>query len=238
MGGLALIGSLGVVCFVRAFGIIFLGSPRFSPLPHGKEKKSYMTASLALLLAGCLGLSFLPGRIIFIVDKAMESWETELPPFHAPLNGLVPLDTVAALNLSLFIILAVGVGWILFRKKTSESAQPVPLETWSCGYINPLSPRFQYTASSFGEILSKTYHWIIPSRFHWPGLSGVFPRKSGFSTITYDRILGGLLVPSIRAWGDKVSVLLKLQQGRTSLYLLYILAAFIAVLCWGSWSLR
>jgi hydrogenase-4 component B len=238
IGGLGLIGSLSVVCFVRAFGIIFLGSPRFSLPLHGKEKKSFMAASLTLLLAACLGLSFLPGRIVFILGKAMESWETELSPVHTPLDNLVSLKTIAALNISLFIVLGAGMGWLLLRKKTSGLEQPDQLETWSCGYLNPVSPRFQYTASSFGEILSKTYHWVVPFKFHGPSLGGFFPRKSGFSTITYDRILGGILIPAIRLWVDKVSVLLKIQQGRTSIYILYILIAFVIALCWGSWSLR
>jgi hydrogenase-4 component B len=238
LGGLALIGSLGVVCFVRAFGVVFLGSPRFSLVLHGKEKKSFMTASLALLLAACLGLSFLPGRMLFILGKAMESWETELPALHPPLNSLVPLDLIAALNLSLFILLGLGVGWILWREKTSKAQQPESLETWSCGYIDPTSPRLQYTASSFGEILTKNYHWVVPFKLRWPSLRGFFPRKSGFAVISYDRILGGILLPSIRSWINRISVLLKIQDGRTSIYLLYIVVAFIAVLCWGSWSLR
>lgn len=233
IGGLALIGSLSVVSFVRSFGTIFLGSPRFSFGLHGKEKKGFMAASLALLLAACLGLGFFPGRILFAVGKAMEPGPG-IP--SAPLDGLVPFGLIAALNLALFLVLGLGIGWILLRKK-NPAGEPARPETWSCGYADPTSPRLQYTASSFGEILSKTYHWVLPFRFHRPVLGGPFPRKSGFATITYDRILGGILIPSFRSFGDKASVLLKIQQGRTSIYLLYIVIAFLAALCWGSWSL-
>ncbi len=235
IGGLALIGTLSVVCFVRAFGTLFLGSPRFSLKPHDQEKKGFMIFTLSLLLGGCMGLAFLPGRILFILGKAMETWESGSVP--SSLESLVPLGVLALLNLSLLIVFGAGVGWFALRKKKFLFQQPQALETWSCGYNGPTSPRVQYTASSFGEILSGVYQWAIPSRLHQPNVKGPLPPPSWFATLPFDRILGGILIPSIRSWGDRVSVLLKLQQGRTSIYLLYIVVVFIAALCWGSWSL-
>jgi hypothetical protein len=181
----------------------------------------------------------------------METWETV--PVPSSLESLVPLRVLALLNLLLFVVLAAGIGWFFLKKKKSMREQPIGLvqptgqeqpgrlemglETWSCGYIDPTSPRLQYTASSFGEILTKTYHWFIPSRSHEPSPVGAFAGKSWFATLPYDRILGGFLIPTIRHWGDRISVLLKLQQGRTSIYLLYIVVIFLVALCWGSWTL-
>ncbi len=235
IGGLALIGALSVVCFVRAFGTLFLGSPRFSLNPHDQEKKGFMILSLSLLLGACLGLSFLPGRILSMLGKAMETWETGTVP--SSLETLVPLGILAQVNLSLFVVLGAGIGWLALKKKKTLNEQPQVLETWSCGYIDPTSPRLQYTASSFGEILSGVYRWAIPFRIHLPNVKGPLPGKSWFATLPFDRILGGILIPSIRTWGDRISVLLKLQQGRTSIYLLYIVVIFLVALCWGSWSL-
>ncbi|HEY3110111.1 MAG TPA: proton-conducting transporter membrane subunit, partial [Chloroflexota bacterium] len=57
---LALTGGLSVACFVRAFGVPFLGIPRAGLRPRGDGPAS-TRAGLALLAAGCVGLGLLPG---------------------------------------------------------------------------------------------------------------------------------------------------------------------------------
>ncbi len=64
VAALALIGGLAAACFAKAFGIVFLGTPR-APLPAGAADPGMrMKAPLALLAAACPAIGFLSPWIV------------------------------------------------------------------------------------------------------------------------------------------------------------------------------
>jgi hypothetical protein len=95
----------------------------------------------------------------------------------------------------------------------------------------------QYTASSFGEPVVRTYKSVFPLRFRRMSLRGLFPPKTRFGIIETDWILGGFLLPVIRRFEAWFARFRGMQQGKTSIYLLYILVVFVLALAWGIGSL-
>jgi hypothetical protein len=103
--------------------------------------------------------------------------------------------------------------------------------TWGCGYAAP-TPRIQYTASSFAQILVGLFSWALLPRKHRPGELGLFPGKSDFHSEVPDTVLDRAVLPA--AWGAaRVFAWFRLlQQGRIQVSLLFILAALFVLLLW------
>ena len=64
VGILALIGGLAAACFVKVFGVAFLGRPRSREAEHAQEAPLAMRAGMSLLAAACLWIGILPGLFL------------------------------------------------------------------------------------------------------------------------------------------------------------------------------
>ena len=235
IGSLSLVGALGLVCFTRAFGSVFLGRPRFTTptIPHGRDP--WMSVSLGILLVLCLGIGFLPVYLLPLLRQVLNAWAPEISGVP-PLESLLPLGTIGQFNLLLAVSLFLILGWLAWVKKEIWFPQEKNVGTWDCGYQDASSPRLQYTASSFGEGASHLFRWATALRLYRPVIRGPFPQRSKFESVVPERLLGGFLVPLLNHWGDNFMRLRQLQQGQTSIYLFYIFIALLLALAWGSWS--
>src|SRR5204863_5443791 len=61
---LALSAALAAACFVRAFGITFLGRPRTAAAEHAKEVDRFSLAAMFVLAGLCVLTGILPGFVI------------------------------------------------------------------------------------------------------------------------------------------------------------------------------
>src|SRR5512140_3328792 len=68
---LALTGGLAAACFVKAFGVTFLGRPRSPHAEHATEAPPRMLVGMGILGAACLALGLLPGYAIRLLDGAV-----------------------------------------------------------------------------------------------------------------------------------------------------------------------
>ena len=95
--------------------------------------------------------------------------------------------------------------------------------TWDCGYAAP-GARMQYSASSFAAPLLGAFG----------RLSGVQEQRSptSFSTHPVDLVLDRVAVPLWHAVQRSALRLRPMQQGRLSLYLIYVMAALLALLAY------
>jgi hypothetical protein len=93
--------------------------------------------------------------------------------------------------------------------------------TWGCGYTAP-TPRMQYTASSFAA----------PLLLAFGRLSSVRTERapSAFASHAVDPVLAGLVLPAWRGLRAAADRLRRLQRGRLALYLVYMIAALLALL--------
>jgi hypothetical protein len=107
---------------------------------------------------------------------------------------------------------------LVMRRRSIRSA-----ETWSCGYV-ATTERMQYTASSFAAPLLAAFGQ----------LSGVRHQRSptSFATHPVDLVLDRLAVPLWHAVQRSALRLRPMQQGRLSLYLIYVMAALLVLLAY------
>lgn len=156
---LALTGALAAACFVKVYGIAFLGEPRSNPIRHACDPSLGMRTAMGILAAGCITLGVLPAPIITIINKI---------PFYLfgsqllTTNSWLWLSTVEPANFSYsptLVALIVGafglLGLALIRAlaRNSKTTRSIP---WACGF-GTITPRMQYTATAFSMPLRRIF---------------------------------------------------------------------------------
>jgi len=156
---LALTGGLAAACFVKAFGVTFLGRPRSSHAAEAVEVPLSMRAGMLLLAAVCVAVGVLPGPVLSLVDAPVRCLIGgpglgALVTVRGPLvlsalgtdGGVTAVSTTAAA--ALFGALAVGVlAFVAWPRAAGRRLAP----TWTCG-MAPDS-RFDYSATAFAKPL-------------------------------------------------------------------------------------
>lgn len=214
---LALTGGLALAGFVRAFGAIFLGTPRVAlPTPPHESPRS-MLVPLFVLGALILVLGLMPWLVTPLLDQVA----ADLAPSTlgvAPLGELAPMHLITWLGLAVLVLVAL-VFWVLRLRLRRAAFRTVP--TWDCGFVQS-NPRMQYTASSFGA-------WLTRARDHRPELAGAHPRSSQFLREVPDLVLDHIISMGRRV-GHQLARLRVMQMGRLQIYILYVLSALILLM--------
>lgn len=227
---LAMIGALAVVCFVKLFGTVFLGSPRSNATDHAHDPQASMTLPMVLLAAGCIGIGIFPAMAVPLLERAARTWAALPVTEGASLAALVPLAWMTTLGL----VLVGAVGALILILRITRRAKAVRnLGTWDCGYAQPTT-RIQYTGSSFGRSVVELFGFVLWPKDHRPDVHGLFPASAFFKSIVPDVVLDRLLRPLFRLAKQKSQTLRVFQQGQTQIYVLYVLAILIVLLVWGA----
>lgn len=225
---LALIGALAVACFVKLFGIVFLGSARSDLARHAHESGMTMIGPMSLLAAICLAIGLVPMLIVPAVANATAAWMPELNDVNTRLLDLAPLNWISVMALLLVALVVLISMWLRLQLQNSV----VELgPTWGCGFVRP-TPRIQYTSSSFAELLVILFQWALRPRTRKPGIVGLFPHRTDFRSEVPDAVLDEVVLPTFRLVADKFSWFRIFQQGNIQVYLFYIFFALLALLLW------
>jgi hydrogenase-4 component B len=155
---LALTGGLAAACFVKAFGLTFLGRPRSVHAEHAVEAPISMRAAMLFLAALCVGLGVFPGACLRLLDAPVSGLLGGAPSALVTVRGPLVLTAMGSAGVgtsvsttmvaALFAAFAVGAA-ILSGWPRAAGRRFAP--TWTCG-IAPES-RFDYTATAFAKPL-------------------------------------------------------------------------------------
>jgi formate hydrogenlyase subunit 3/multisubunit Na+/H+ antiporter MnhD subunit len=157
---LALSAALAAACFVKAFGVTFLGRAR-TPAAHGAQETD--RASLAAMFAFaalCLVTGILPGLIIDALGPVVSGLTGASMPQQSTLSWLsiVPIaesrSSYNGLLVFIFITVATLVTVEAVHRYASRAVRRGP--AWDCGFPDA-SPATQYTASSFAQPIRRVY---------------------------------------------------------------------------------
>jgi len=160
---LALAGALAATCFVKVYGIVFLGQPRSTPAAEAHEIDGWMKFGMAIPAALCLLLGILPTVFIPLIDAVpqllMHASLTDSVHAHGWL-WLTPVSKERAsysAPIALLGMLVLGglIYWLLHPK--GQVARRTHF--WSCGSPH-VNARMQYTATSFAQPLRQIFSGI------------------------------------------------------------------------------
>lgn len=181
---LALIGGLALLCFTKAFGIIFLGEPRKIDLSDIKEAPLPMTVPMIFISLICLAIGVLPPLILPTLMKITVQIISFYPAVsisrlpEISLYGSFILYVTFPLLVIFIVILLVR--WLLSRGKKVAFAV-----TWDCGFAKPTA-RLQYTASSFADSILNFFSFALDVNKHGPHINGYFPQSGEMKIHTND----------------------------------------------------
>jgi formate hydrogenlyase subunit 3/multisubunit Na+/H+ antiporter MnhD subunit len=157
---LALAAALAAACFVRAFGIAFLGRPRSTAAERAREVDRCSLAAMAILAALCLLLGILPGLLI----DALAPVTTLLLGARMPTQMVMPWLSIVPVSESrssyngllvfLFITTSASLAVYGIHRLASREVRRAP--AWDCGFPDP-SPLTQYTASSLAQPIRRVF---------------------------------------------------------------------------------
>ena len=227
---LALIGGLAAACFTRAFGIVFLGEPRTADALRGHEAGLSMRVPMFALAAICLVLGLGAGAAIRVLEPAVALLAGPAAP--AAGNESVPWLFPIAGTAVLLALLA-GIGALARLRRRLLAGRPVrETVTWDCGYAAPAAS-MQYTATAFAQPLTQGAAVFLRPQVASRLPEGIFPAAASFRSETADVARARLYDPLFRGTANLLGRLRWLQQGRVHVYVLYIVAALVALLGWA-----
>ena len=161
---LALSAALAAACFVRAFGVTFLGRPRTPAAAQAKEVDAYSRAAMFVLAALCLVAGILPGLFLDALAPVAHALVGGSMPHQSGLAWLtiVPIaesrSSYNGLLVFLFMAVSGSIAAYAIHRLASDKLRRGP--AWDCGYPDP-SPATQYTASSFAQPIRRVYGTLV-----------------------------------------------------------------------------
>lgn len=227
---LAATGALAVACFVKVFGIAFLGTARSAAAREAHESPSLMLLPMAVLAVACAVLGAAPGLAAPALGRAAAVWAGQAPAGQT-LAELAPLGWISAAAAALLVAAAVLAAVVVPACRRGRRGAPA-LPTWDCGYAAG-SPRLQYTASSFAQLITSHFAWALRPKVRAPRLDRLFPAPTRFESHPEDPILDGLFLPAARRASQVTARMRALPQGQLQRYILYILAVLVPLLVWA-----
>ena len=163
-GLLALAAALAAACFVRIYGLGFLGRPCSDAAGTAVEVDRFSLAAMAALAALCVFAGIFPGVILDTLAPAVTTILNGRVPVQSdqPWLTLVPItqsrSTYNGLLVMVFItVSASSAAWIVHRL-ASRRLRRAP--AWDCGFPNA-DPITQYGAGSFAQPVRRALGTIL-----------------------------------------------------------------------------
>jgi formate hydrogenlyase subunit 3/multisubunit Na+/H+ antiporter MnhD subunit len=240
IAGLGFTGALALGCFVKLFGISFLGLPRSDVAKNAKEVPKIMNCGMGMIGIMCLLIGIFPkmflksidGVIFDILGKAENSQEVFLKAY-TPLvisgNHISPIEIMIAV-LAIAMMTLIVIRFIGGKQKVKQYG------TWDCGF-NGLNSRTQYTATGFskplGIVLSVLYKSGRQVEIE-EGASSYFPRAIRYKVWTepiFEKYLYAPVVSVIR--NISLKILVAIKTGSVHAYLIYIFVSVLGLMLYN-----
>jgi hydrogenase-4 component B len=227
--GLVLIGGLALLCFTKAFSIVFLGNPRNIIPDEIKETGFRQLLPMYLIVTLMIAIGLFPSFFLEALQRPVNLYTHNIV-FNLNLIKVGAIDSLQVINWLFlgFFILVVGV--IGLRKYLSRNKVIETGPTWGCGY-RPAGSKLQYTASSFTRSYSKLAKPLLDIEKKEVEIAEVFPMGKHYETDPYDKIERKFIDKPLK-WLNKISdMFLFLQNGHLQRYILYGIIFIAAVIC-------
>lgn len=226
--GLTAIGGLAIICFTKAFGVIFLGTERKSfggiirEVPFLQLIPNYLLASVIILIG------IYPKIFINLLSQPVGLF-TGLPEMLSDSSGGLVQDTIQSVSRASWVLIFLVAAVYIVRKIVCRHNITRSGPTWGCGYVAS-SSRQQYSASSFVRTYSKLFATVLQVDKEEEVPEGVFPVKVKYHTIAYDKVEKWLIDPLLKLNKNFMGLFVFLNNGKLQFYILYGIIFILTVL--------
>jgi hydrogenase-4 component B len=157
---LALAAALAAACFVKAFGVSFLGRPRTEAAERAIEVDRFSLAAMLGFAALCLLAGVLPGVLIDALAPVSRALLGVRMPAQLALSwiSIIPVAAARSSYNGLLIFALIGAATSLtilgVHRFASHAVRRAP--AWDCGFPDA-RPITQYTADSFAQPIRRVF---------------------------------------------------------------------------------
>jgi hydrogenase-4 component B len=161
---LALAAALAAACFVKAFGVTFLGRPRSTSADRATEVDGYSLSAMFILAALCLLAGILPGFVIDALSPVtMEVLGSRMAvQVNGSLFSIAPIaegrGSYDGLLVLIFIALSASFAATAIYRFASRALRRAP--AWGCGFSDP-TPAAQYSSESFAQPIRRVFGTLL-----------------------------------------------------------------------------
>jgi hydrogenase-4 component B len=231
---LALSAALAAACFVKAYGISFLGRPRSPAAAAATETDRFSRAAMIVLAALCLIAGILPGLFIDALAPVSTGLIGERMPVQigAQWLSIVPIaasrSSYDGLLVFLFMTVSGTLAAFAIHRLASDRLRRAP--AWDCGYPD-LGPLTQYTASSFAQPIRRVFGTVVfraREIVEVPPPGNVQPAR--LTVEIHDLIWDGIYVPLAAGIGIAADRLNHLQFLTIRQFLSLVFGALVTLL--------
>ncbi|MFU8820727.1 MAG: hydrogenase 4 subunit B [Gammaproteobacteria bacterium] len=238
---LALTGALAAACFVRVFGIAFLGQARTRRMRHAHEGSRGMVTAQGLLAMLCLLFGILPTFAVAGLGRVAEGF-TGYSLASATDHGwlwLTPVAPEVASYSAPLVFLGVGgalavwaIVYLVLRRQRRGAPMPRS-DAWDCGF-GATGARAQYTATAFSMPIRQVFEPVFELqeqvvREMDPGLL-TRPVRIRYLLHTEDRAWKIFYRPIERAVQRAARLVGRIQTGQLRHYLIYSFVTLLLLL--------
>src|SRR5712664_2916454 len=166
-GMLALSAALAAACFVKAFGVSFLGRPRTTVAAGAQEVDRWSLAAMFIFASLCLLIGIIPGPILDTLAPVVNMLVAERMPMQSadPWLSIVPIaesrSSYNGLLVFVFITISTLAAIEIIHRFASRAVRRGP--AWDCGFPDP-SPATQYTAGGFAQPIRRVFSSLFDAR--------------------------------------------------------------------------
>jgi hydrogenase-4 component B len=226
--GLVLIGGLALLCFTKAFSIVFLGNARKEFHHEIKEAPFVQLLPLYFIAFLILLIGLYPQMFLNILIAPVNLFSAMPGGINQPFQGkafeaMQPISW-AMTGLILLSLLIYSISRLVLRNRKISIDS-----TWGCGYVGPAAKQ-QYTASSFVRTYSKLNSATLLFDKHEKEIKGIFPDEGYYESHAYDKIEKWLIDKPVQSIKSFLSRFLFLQNGRLQSYILYGILFIVALI--------
>ncbi len=243
---LALTSGLAIACFVKAFGITFLGLARSQNAKHAKEVNILMLVGEILMALIVIGLMAFMPSIVKLINLALP-----LPyiyhkifPNYLIMHSLANNYGAVAPLILLGTLLLITLSFVLIYKLLHPKIRLY--HTWACGYNTNAS--MQYSTTGFAGPIRRFFAWLYKPMVH-THKETVFGHKTKFKKSLYEVHVKPLFEESLYEGVKKLLYKLSylvykishFEKGRYSalifnllIFILFSIRVFYHQITWGS----
>ena len=231
---LALSAALAAACFVKAFGVTFLGRPRSPAAANAREVDRFSLVTMFAFAALCLLAGILPGLVIDSLAPVVGGLVGDRMPVQlaVPWLSIVPIaeprSSYNGLLIFLFISLSASLAVYAIHRFASRALRRAP--PWDCGFPDA-RPITQYTAGSFAQPIRRVFGTSVFLARERVEMAPPGDRRPARLTVELRDLVWETLYAPVASAVDAIAGRLNILQFQTiRRYLSLVVAALIILL--------
>jgi len=232
IASLALAGTMAILCFSKACGIMFLGEPRTDHAKSvEKDVEGIMLFPMALLAFSAFFIGTYPQYFVNIIFAPVSLFIDKVKIQET--FGILQ-TFMETLSWFMFVFLIISLIVFLIRKFLIKKINIH--NTWGCGY-DKVNSHMQYTPSSYDNLFVSTLKPLFKRVSHIKKPKELFPKEAYFEMEIEDIEEAYIVEPIVKLDEKILAKFERIQNGNMQQYILFglvfLVIAIIGLIVFG-----